>query len=136
VLPFLPGKEWTVYELTVETTFSAAHRIVGHPGPCARLHGHNYRAVVTVSGDELGEHGMLIDFGRLKEICQEVLAPLDHSFLNELPPFADVNPTAEAIARHIHQMVAEKLAEEKQAGVRVARVTVHESDRSCATYRE
>ncbi len=79
---------------------------------------------------------MLLDFGRLKEICQEVATPLDHSFLNDLPSFAGGNPTAEALARHIYGMVAEKLAAVGQTGIRVARVTVYESDRSYATYRE
>lgn len=125
-----------MFELTVDISFSAAHKIEGHPGPCARLHGHNYRAVITVAGDRLNHLGMLIDFGELKQTCAEVIAPLDHSFLNELPPFADTNPTAEAIARHLYRGLSAALQAELQADIHVARVTVYESDRSAATYQE
>ena len=124
-----------VFELTVELGFSAAHQIEGHPGPCAELHGHNYTAAITVSGERLNDHAMLLDFGRLKEICGEVIAPLDHTFLNDLPAFADSNPTAEGLTRHIHRELAARLAA-SHPDLRVARVTVYESDHSYATYRE
>jgi 6-pyruvoyltetrahydropterin/6-carboxytetrahydropterin synthase len=125
-----------MFELTVEIPFSAAHQIKGHPGPCARLHGHNYRTLVTVAGSDLDDSGLLLDFGELKQLCQDVIAPLDHSYLNDLPAFADINPTAEALARHIYQVVASKLAHTEHSRLQVASVTVYESDRSFATYRE
>lgn len=125
-----------MFELTVEIAFSAAHQIRGHPGPCAGLHGHNYRVLVTVAGDRLDDQGLLMDFGELKEICGRVIEPLDHRFLNDLAPFRSTNPTAEAIARLIYQGVAAALASGSHDHVSVARVTVYESERSCATYRE
>ena len=125
-----------MFQLTVEIQFSAAHQIEGHSGPCSRLHGHNYNAVITVSGDQLNDQGMLLDFGELKDICREVIAPLDHTFLNDLPAFASSNPTAEALARHIFHGVAPKLASASQSRVHLDRVTVYESDRSYATYQE
>ncbi len=122
-----------MFQLTVELPFSAAHQIEGHPGPCARLHGHNYHAVITVSGDQLDDGGMLLDFGQLKNICREIIAPLDHTFLNDLPAFAGANPTAEALARHLHQQLSSKLSP-LRPDLRVARVTVRESESSSATY--
>jgi len=124
-----------MFELSVEVRFSAAHRIEGHAGRCAQLHGHNYRVVVTVAGRELDEQGMVIDFGTLKEICRAATDPLDHTYLNDLPAFAQTNPTAEALARHIHALVTRGLADTAPGEVRVDGVTVYESDQSCATYR-
>ena len=124
-----------MFELTVEARFSAAHCITGHAGRCAQLHGHNYRVVVTVAGEKLDEQGMVIDFGKLKEICRSATDPLDHTYLNDLPAFAHTNPTAEALARHIHEVIVGELADTMPAPVRVDRVTVYESDQSCATYR-
>ena len=122
-----------MFELTVEIQFSAAHQIKGHPGPCARLHGHNYRAAITISGGELDQHGMLLDFGELKALCREAISPLDHVFLNDLPAFTTTNPTAEALARYIYQQVAAKLST-LRPDLRLARVTVYESESSSATY--
>jgi len=123
-----------MYELTVEMSFSAAHSIAGHRGRCANLHGHNYRAVITVAGERLNEQGMLIDFGDLKAICAEIITPLDHSYLNDLPAFGEVNPTAEAIAGHIYDAVEIALSRAHK-GVRLSHVRVCESETSYATYR-
>jgi len=87
------------FELSVELDFAAAHQIPGHPGKCARMHGHNYRVVVQVAGEELDELGMLVDFADLRTVCQQVIGELDHRTLNELPAFANVPPTSEHIAR-------------------------------------
>jgi len=123
-----------MYELTVEMSFSAAHRIAGHKGRCADLHGHNYRAIITVAGERLNGQGMLIDFGDLKTICVDAIDPLDHSYLNDLPAFAEVNPTAEAIAEHIYDAVETALSKAFES-VHLSHVTVCESETSYATYR-
>jgi len=124
-----------MFELTVEVAFSAAHRICGHPGPCASLHGHNYRALITVAGEQLDRLGMLVDFGELKGMCAEVVGPLDHSYLNERSEFAAANPTAEALARHLHTALSARIQQAHGNRLRVSQVTVFESDRSSATYR-
>ncbi len=119
------------YELAVRRRFSAAHAIRGHPGPCARLHGHNYDVEVVVAGSELDERGILVDFGELKTVCDAVLTELDHALLDDLAAFADQNATSENIARHVHREVSRKLA-----GVHLDRVTVWETPDSSVTYRE
>jgi 6-pyruvoyltetrahydropterin/6-carboxytetrahydropterin synthase len=125
-----------LFESSVEIPFSAAHQIRGHPGQCARLHGHNYRAIVTIAGGQLDALGMVIDFGELKQLCAQVIGTLDHCYLNEVPAFAEVNPTAEAIARHVYRAVASALTQKSDIRLAVARVTIYESDRSYATYWE
>jgi queuosine biosynthesis protein QueD len=128
-----------VYELTVETEFSAAHCLKDYEGPCARLHGHNYRVIIYIAGEELDERGMLLDFREVKRICESAVNELDHRHLNEVPAFQQQNPTTENIARHIFHHVAGALAELPGLGERKVwpvRVTVHESARSAASYGE
>ena len=98
-----------MYELTVQLEFSAAHHLRDYPGKCSRLHGHNYRVEVTVADRQLDDHGMLIDFGRLKQICQQVVDELDHSLLNDHPFFQQKNPTAENISFYLYTEIAERL---------------------------
>ncbi len=121
-----------MYELTVERTFSAAHRLRGYQGPCERLHGHNYRVQVTVGGSQLDEQGMLIDFAELKAICDQVIDGLDHQYLNDLEPFRDSNPSSENLARYIYEQVAARLGGRPVA---VKWVKVWESATSVVTYR-
>lgn len=66
-------------------------------------HGHNYIVEATVEGEPDPVSGMVIDLKELKEILErEVVAPLDHRFLNyEVPPFDRIVPTAANVAREI-----------------------------------
>ena len=55
--------------------FCAAHFLVAHD-KCSRMHGHNYRVRVGVTG-EMGASGMVVDFGYLRERALEVCRELD-----------------------------------------------------------
>jgi 6-pyruvoyl-tetrahydropterin synthase len=39
--------------------------------------------------------GIAIDFREIKKQTKEVVKRLDHQYLNEIPPFDELNPTAE-----------------------------------------
>lgn len=55
-----------VAEITKVLEFDAAHRILGHESRCRFLHGHRYRAEVTVSAEALDGVGRVIDFSVVK----------------------------------------------------------------------
>ena len=57
-------------EIALEMTFDAGHRIVGHKGKCARLHGHTYKACIVVAG-QIQDPGFVIDFGDIKDLVNE-----------------------------------------------------------------
>lgn len=123
-----------VFELTVTADFSAAHCLLHYPGKCQRLHGHNWRVDVTVVGEKLDEHGMLVDFHILKDAVHTVLATLDHYYLNDLVPFTTTNPTAENIAAYVAQQLMANSNLPWQR-IKLASVQVWESPQSVATYR-
>ena len=125
-----------MFEVAVESGFSAAHRLRDYEGACERLHGHNYRVAVTVRG-ETSPPGMVADFKELKAALARVLDRLDHAYLNEdVADFGEgkLNPTAENIAKWIHDAFAGEFAGELPDGATLARVTVWESEKSSATY--
>ena len=128
-----------VYEISVETEFSAAHSLDGYEGACARLHGHNYRVIIQVAGNELDPHGMLLDFREIRRVCDSFVSELDHQHLNKLESFASMNPTSENLARHIFHHVAGAIADLPGLGGRKlwpVKVTVYESAKSAASYGE
>ncbi len=127
----LPWIGTDVYQLNVEAQFAAAHQLRAYRGKCEQLHGHNWRVRLGVAGDRLDAIGLLVDFGDLKAWLNEVLERLDHVMLNEIEPFDKINPTSENLACYITEAMAGKLP----AHIRVAEVTVWESDRCSATYR-
>jgi len=122
-----------MYELTVETTFSAAHQLRGYKGKCEHLHGHNWKVQVHVSAKKLNSIDIAIDFHELKDLLREVVASLDHSMLNEVFPFTEKNPSSENIAKWIYDCLSKKL---KKKGVMLSAVTVWESETASATYYE
>ncbi len=120
-----------MYELSVKGHFDAAHALHGYPGECRRLHGHTWDVEVVVAGDSLDDVGILYDFKTLKDDLARVLAPLDHAYLNDAPPFDRENPTAENLARYVY----EKLTSTVGAAVVVREVAVWESPVAKITYR-
>ncbi|GAB4389738.1 MAG: 6-carboxytetrahydropterin synthase QueD [Thermodesulfovibrionales bacterium] len=122
-----------MFELTVETTFAAAHQLRGYKGKCERMHGHNWKVHVHVVSDRLDSLDMVIDFHELKRLTNETVSSLDHTFLNDVFPFTEKNPSSENIAKWIFDSLQKKLAPKH---VRVSAVTVWESDSASATYYE
>ena len=120
-----------MYEVSVDETFAAAHNLRGYKGKCENLHGHNYKVRVTLAGQELDSVGLLYDFVHLKQVIQSVIRSLDHKYLNELPPFDVVNPSAENIARYIYDETAKQLREAPN-GAGIASVTVWETESESA----
>jgi len=120
-----------MYELSVISHFSAAHQLRGYRGKCEELHGHNYRVEVKVRARELDELGLAVDFNVLKERTEAVLETWDHKFLNRIPPFDRKNPSAENLAGELFHRLSASL---KSALVKVAAVTVWESETASATY--
>lgn len=117
-----------MYRARVEAWFAAAHRLTHYNGKCERLHGHNYRVRLWVSGAHLGEGGMLVDFGALKSALGKVLAGLDHSDLNEIAEFRQ-DPSAERIAEYIFRAVKTEAPD-----LPVSAVDVFETDVNMARY--
>ena len=122
-----------MFEVTVEQTFAAGHALRNYRGKCENVHGHNYRVRVTVQGDQLDATGLLVDFIDVNRLISGTVEYLDHRFINDLPPFDRLNPSAENLARYFYEKVSEGLKSEVAA--RVAEVQVWETDVSSAVYR-
>lgn len=122
-----------MYELTVEVGFSAAHQLRGYKGNCENMHGHNWRVQINISADRLNDIDIAMDFREIKQIAREVISPLDHAFLNEVFPFTEKNPSSENIAKWIYDSMKKRINEDD---LRVAGVTVWESDSASASYYE
>ncbi|MDP3182171.1 MAG: 6-carboxytetrahydropterin synthase QueD [Desulfobaccales bacterium] len=120
-----------MYELKIITQFAAAHRLENFYGKCEALHGHNWKVEVFLVGDRLDEAGLLMDFGQVKARTLQLLEEIDHKYLNELPAFREQNPSSENLARYLFERLSATL---NRNGVKVCRVSVWESDTSCATY--
>lgn len=147
------------YRVTVSKdflVFASGHFITYGDGTCEPLHGHNYRAGVTLWGD-LDRHALVCDFVTLKREMVAIIGLLDHRML--LPtgnpqisiavaegeievrtgsvryvfPEQDVivlpisNTTAELIATWIVDRLIERLDKRGVGGIHQLEVEVEES---------
>ncbi len=101
-----------MYRLSIESNISAAHQLRDYDGPCARLHGHNWKVKVEVRASSLDDAGIAIDFSDLSHITWQVIGPFDHNNFNEIAPFDQLNPTAENIAKYFFDEIAKLLPED------------------------
>lgn len=133
----------SMVHLTQQFEFSAAHRL-----HCPKLsdeenrslfgkcnnpsgHGHNYVVEVTVAGQPDPKTGEIISLHRLEKIVEDrLIRVMDHKHLNEdLPAFAEVNPTVENITREAWQLL-----EGHFAPARLTNVRVYETPKTWADY--
>lgn len=128
-----PHATAATFALEVETEFCAAHAIV-IGGVRESLHGHNWRVVVSVGGPGLDGEELLCDFHAVERMLAAAVAPFRDRNLNDTAPFDRVNPTAEAVARHIADALETGLAR-VAPGVRLEWVRVTEAPRCTAIVR-
>ena len=99
------------------------HRVMNHRSICKGLHGHRYKAEISIKGDiidveGISEEGMVVDFADIKKISKDFIQEkLDHAFMvwekdEELlsffknsdahkPVIVPFTPTAENVASYI-----------------------------------
>lgn len=118
-----------MYEIKTQAVFSAAHHLLNYDGACEHQHGHNWMVEVFVKGDTLDKSNILIDYKVLKRELNAVLELLDHKDINELPEFKNESPSSEMIAAFIYSKLKERI-------VQLSKVSVWETQSSCASYYE
>ena len=76
-----------MWELTKSFRFDASHTLDRSIATEAskRIHGHSYRAEVTVQGAADEKTGMVVDFGLLDRTLSEARDGLDHHMLDDVP---------------------------------------------------
>lgn len=117
------------FEITTTRHFSAAHQLRLYDGSLEPLHGHNWKVRVVVGAAQLDSIGVVMDFHELERLLDAILEPLHNSHLNNAPPFASLNPSAENVAFHVGRSLI------VPGGVMLLSVEVWETDENSAVYR-
>lgn len=121
-----------MFEVSVEYMFAAGHALRGYKGKCENVHGHNYKVQLVVGGEQLDSAGLLMDFVEVRKNIKTLVERLDHHFLNDVPPFDKLNPSAENISKYFYDELEPQV---RDRGLKVRAVTIWETDTTSATYR-
>ena len=140
-----PDSKTPLATVTCRREFSAAH-VLASPsldeaenrrlyGPCADLHGHNYRLEVSIRGPIDPATGMVVNFSEVFEaISREILVPCDHKNLNADVPFlAGIITTAENLAERFWSILEPHVA--ALPGCQLTRIRLHETSDTTVDYR-
>ena len=111
-------------------TFAAGHALRNYHGKCENVHGHNYRVPRHSAGENWMKPACWSISSELKRLMRAVKDRLDHQFLNDLPPFDVINPSAENIAKYFHDEIHPHLTTAK-----LTEIKLWETDVACATFR-
>jgi 6-pyruvoyltetrahydropterin/6-carboxytetrahydropterin synthase len=117
------------FEISTIRRFSASHQLRLYDGSVEPLHGHEWVVKVTAAAQKLDAIGVVMDFHELERLVDKITGPMHDRHLNELSAFADVNPTAENVARAIASGL------QLPGGVRLMSVEVWETAENSAVYR-
>lgn len=129
----MSGQPINTYQATITRSFDASHALRLHDGKLEPVHAHTWRVLVTVGADKLDEIDTVMDFHELEQQTDALITPLNHTTLNDHPPFSntDINPSAERVA----WWIAHELDGRLPKGVRLVAVQVGEAPGCLATYR-
>ncbi len=121
-----------MWEISQEVAISAEHRLRTAPREEERgRHRHAWRIKAVVRASALDRSGWVMDFEQLTSVMKTTLAPFDNAFMNDIPPFDDIEPSREQIARVFADRLAAQIDDER---VQVARLEIWENETRCTTY--
>ena len=126
-----------------EDSFDSAHFLARYNGKCRNIHGHRWRVVIEIAGENLDD-GMVVDFTDIKAALKALTDNLDHSLVMEkdtLKPqtyeclvdegfrimIMDFRPTAENFAKYFFDEI-------KNKGFNIRAAEVYETPNNCARY--
>ena len=120
-----------MFELMIEDSFSAAHMLRNIKGTKEKIHGHNWKIQLYILSKDLNPNGISVEFGELKKELRGLIEPLDRSYINEVFPFTEINPTSENLSKWIYDTLSKRLDTED---LEVSRIVVSEIAGVSATY--
>lgn len=122
-----------MYSVAVKRDFIAQHRLIGGDwGAENQLHSHHYALELILEGQELDQHGYLVDIVDIEQALEAQVAVYRDRGLNDLPAFQGLNPSIEHFSRILCQALAAQI---KAANLGRITVKLWENEIAWAAYR-
>ncbi len=121
-----------MYTLALKRDFIARHFLIGGDWGMENYpNSHHYVLELQLSGNELDQHGYLVDLVEVENKLNEVIARYREQMLNDLPEFAGLNPSIENFVRILALRLNESLA---APNVSTLTVRLWENESAWASY--
>lgn len=122
-----------MYTLAVRRSFVAQHFLIGGDWGAENFwHSHHYQLELQLEGATLDQHGYLVDIVQVEAALNALVAHYRDKTLNELPEFAELNPSIE----HFTRIAAHQLALQIYApNLSALTIKIWENEIAWASYR-
>ena len=123
-----------MYSLAVQRDFIASHYLVGGDwGSENQLHAHHYKVEIVLEGDQLDEHGYLVDIVDVEIQLEKLVSYYRDQTLNDLTEFKGLNPSIEHFARIFCKAISNCIQADT---LKAVAVKIWENDIAWASYRD
>jgi 6-pyruvoyltetrahydropterin/6-carboxytetrahydropterin synthase len=122
------------YSVRVEARFESAHFLREYRGISEPLHGHSYKveADLAARGGGVDSDAIAVDFVSARRKLEILAKNLDYGCINDVPPFTEINPSAENIAAWFFHELSAAVADENAV---VTAVTIWEGPVNSVTFK-
>jgi len=121
-----------MYTLAVRRDFIARHFLIGGDwGPENFPNSHHYVLELQLEGNELDQHGYLVDIVDVEKNLNEVISYYKEQMLNDKPEFKDLNPSLEHFAHILATSLSERV---KAENITTLRVKLWENENAWAAF--
>lgn len=122
-----------MYTIAVRREFIAQHFLVGGDwGAENQLHSHHYQLEIQLEGENLDQHGYLVDIVDIESNLELLISRYRDQTLNKLPEFIDLNPSIEHFARILCHKLAIAI---QMPNLQAITTKLWENDIAWAAYR-
>jgi 6-pyruvoyltetrahydropterin/6-carboxytetrahydropterin synthase len=121
-----------MYTLGVRRDFIARHFLIGGDwGPENFPNSHHYVLELQLEGNELDQHGYLVDIVDVETHLDHVVNYYKEQMLNDKPEFTGLNPSIEHFARILCTTLNERI---KAKNISAIKVVLWENESAWASY--
>jgi 6-pyruvoyltetrahydropterin/6-carboxytetrahydropterin synthase len=121
-----------MYTVAVKRKFIAQHYLIGGDwGAENELHSHDYALELRLEGQELDQHGYLVDIVEIEANLESLIGEYRDQTLNDLPAFKGLNPSIEHFARILCLALDRRI---QAQNIRALTVVLWESEIAWAAY--
>lgn len=122
-----------MYTLGVRRDFIARHFLIGGDWGAENFpNSHHYILELQLEGEELDQHGYLVDIVDVEKHLDEVVNCYKEQMLNDKPEFAGLNPSIENFARILATSLNERI---KTKNISALKVVLRENESAWAAYQ-
>ena len=121
-----------MYTLGVKREFIARHYLIGGDwGPENFPNSHHYSLELRLEGQELDQHGYLVDIVDVESHLDEIVNYYRDQMLNDKPEFEGLNPSIENFSRILATSLSNRI---RAQNITMLKVVLWENESAWAAY--